>query len=83
MPGVTSEIVASKMKKARHSTLTKEELLRRGLKMIISKEEKSLAITAGAGDIDKLVEPVKQMIVNEECEQFENLKMWECEMRKV
>lgn len=66
--GVTSELILNKMKMAKASIKTKEELLNYlsaskafptggGLKW-------ALFITAGAGDIDTLVEPIKQIILN-------------------
>lgn len=65
MPGVTSDTIASKMKKAWHTIMTKEDL-QAWIEKEYIKREKGLLITAGAGDIDKLVEPVRQMIVNVE-----------------
>ncbi len=67
--GVTSELILNEMKMAKASIKTKEELLN-----YLSASEVSLStrgegwgevfITAGAGDIDTLVEPIKQIILN-------------------
>ncbi|MEO5782797.1 MAG: UDP-N-acetylmuramate--L-alanine ligase [Ginsengibacter sp.] len=74
--GVTSELILKEMKMAKASIKTKEELLNY---LRISKgslstdsyrdgerwgEGGALFITAGAGDIDKLVEPIKEIILN-------------------
>jgi UDP-N-acetylmuramate--alanine ligase len=67
--GVTSELILKEMKMAKASLKTKEELLN-----YLSASEVSpfgrdlegpgkLFITAGAGDIDTLIEPIKQMIL--------------------
>ena len=52
--GVSSNMVAEKMNKAQRSTLSKEELIEK-----INKDKPVLLITAGAGDIDMLAEPIK------------------------
>lgn len=71
--GVTSELILNEMKMAKASIQTKEELLN-----YLSASESLLSsdsyrdgedwgevfITAGAGDIDTLVEPIKQIILN-------------------
>jgi UDP-N-acetylmuramate--alanine ligase len=66
MEGVTSDLIASKMKKSNVRILEKNELLEylRGLK-VPPKEgfREALIITAGAGDIDTLVEPIKKLLV--------------------
>lgn len=61
MEGVTSKIIADKMKHKQKQLLSKEQLLE-WLKDIYSKEKGGLLITAGAGDIDKLIEPIKSII---------------------
>ncbi len=73
--GVTSELILTEMKMAKASIQTKEELLnylnasenplspdsyREGQ----GRGEGCLFITAGAGDIDTLVQPIKQLILN-------------------
>ena len=55
--GVSSNMVAEKMNKAKRSTLNKEELIEK-----IRKDKPELLITAGAGDIDMLVEPIKNIL---------------------
>jgi UDP-N-acetylmuramate--alanine ligase len=57
--GVGSNLIAEKMEKGKASVVTKEELLR-----LIKerKKEWQLLITAGAGDIDALVTPLKEML---------------------
>jgi len=65
--GVTSELILDKMKKENKSIKTKEELLSylKTSKGVLEDEEfGALFITAGAGDIDTLVDPVKQIILN-------------------
>jgi UDP-N-acetylmuramate--alanine ligase len=61
MEGVTSKIIADKMKHKQKQLLSKEQLLE-WIKNVYSKEEGGLLITAGAGDIDKLREPIKEII---------------------
>ena len=58
--GVSSEMILSKMKNKNKMVLNKEEL-----KAWIEKEFKKqgkVIVTAGAGDIDLLVEPIKQIL---------------------
>ena len=52
--GITSQLIASHMENPAHAVLTKDELI-----SYIKKAPINLFITAGAGDIDKLVEPIK------------------------
>ncbi|WP_205509038.1 UDP-N-acetylmuramate--L-alanine ligase [Longitalea arenae] len=60
--GVTSYTILDKMKNERKQVLSKEQLLQ-WVKDRSTKEDKSwLLITAGAGDIDTLVLPIKQII---------------------
>jgi UDP-N-acetylmuramate--alanine ligase len=68
--GVTSEIILKEMKMAKASIQTKEELLDylQSSKSPLStcgegRGEGCVFITAGAGDIDTLVEPIKQIIL--------------------
>lgn len=56
--GVESEMVLHKMKNSNNKGLTKTELLN-----WIKENKTELLITAGAGDIDTLVEPVKDIII--------------------
>lgn len=59
--GVTSELIAGKMKKATMSCVTKDELLNR-----LSEEKTNgkmkLLVTAGAGDIDAMLMQIKKII---------------------
>jgi UDP-N-acetylmuramate--alanine ligase len=57
--GVDSSMIASKMK-IKHQVLAGKEAL---LKALV-KFDRGLLITAGAGDIDQLVEPIKQQLTN-------------------
>ena len=55
--GVTSEMILVKMKNKNSSVKTKEELL-----LWVKENSNELLITAGAGDIDTMVEPIKNLI---------------------
>jgi UDP-N-acetylmuramate--alanine ligase len=55
--GVTSELIAGKMKKAKVTLIDKTQVL-----STLKKEAIELLITAGAGDIDTLVEPLRQWL---------------------
>ncbi len=57
MEGVTSEMILTKMKNNNSSVKTKDELLQ-----WIKENKRTLIITAGAGDIDTLVEPIKTFL---------------------
>ena len=57
IPGITSEWLAGKMVK-NVKVMSKEELLE-----YISHEQPALLITAGAGDIDKMVEQLKNCLL--------------------
>ena len=65
--GVTSELILDKMKNLNKSVKTKDELLNY-LKLSktspIGRGLEGAFVTAGAGDIDALVEPLKQIILN-------------------
>jgi UDP-N-acetylmuramate--alanine ligase len=63
MEGVTSEMVLNKMKINNKQVLDKEQVLE-----WIQNNKTELLITAGAGDIDTLVEPIKKILNNK----FEN-----------
>jgi UDP-N-acetylmuramate--alanine ligase len=62
--GVSSELLLGKMKNSHKRLLSKEELLNWTRQMAGNKmnQGKTLLITAGAGDIDTLLEPMKQII---------------------
>jgi UDP-N-acetylmuramate--alanine ligase len=65
--GVNSEMILSKMKKAKKRVMTKEELLKwieTEYSRNINKEFSEVLLTAGAGDIDTLVEPIKEIVKN-------------------
>ena len=57
--GVTSKMIADKMANPAHTILSKEGLLE-----YVKKAPLDIFITAGAGDIDKLVEPIKKILKN-------------------
>ena len=59
MEGVTSEMILGKMKNKNKSVKTKDELL-----AWIEKNKTELLITAGAGDIDTVIEPIKEIVTN-------------------
>ncbi|HMK03730.1 MAG TPA: UDP-N-acetylmuramate--L-alanine ligase [Ferruginibacter sp.] len=58
MPGVSSEMILNKMKNRNKRILEKNELPE-----WIKENKTELLITAGAGDIDNLVEPIKNIII--------------------
>lgn len=58
MPGVTTQIIADKMKSAAHRILSKEDVID-----YVANNDLQLFITAGAGNIDQLVEPIKNIFV--------------------
>ena len=59
MEGVNSEMIVTRMKNKNVKVLSKEELLK---EMEINKPD--FLITAGAGDIDMMVEPIKNILEN-------------------
>lgn len=59
MRGVSSELVMSKMQVAKRQVLSKEEL-----KTWVAEHRPGLLVMAGAGDIDALVQPVKDLLQN-------------------
>lgn len=59
MEGVTSELLLSKMKLTSKQVLGKEEM-----KIWIASHQPKLVVMAGAGDIDALVQPVKELLLN-------------------
>ncbi len=62
--GVSSEMIAGKMKNENVTVCTKEELLLiiDDIKGYSSGKDLEVLITAGAGDIDLLVEPIKEIL---------------------
>jgi UDP-N-acetylmuramate--alanine ligase len=60
--GVTSELIAGKMKKAGVTLADKKEALERIRQKTAHRDQAELLITAGAGDIDMLIEPIRQML---------------------
>ncbi len=67
MKGVTSQLILDKMKNENASVVSSEELLKYLATGYISSIQKSvngqLLITAGAGDIDQLIEPIKNILL--------------------
>jgi len=69
--GVTSDLILNKIKNKNKSLKTKEELLNYLRDSKVSPPagggdlEGAVFITAGAGDIDTIVEPIKQIILNQ------------------
>ena len=55
--GVTSEMITTRMENKAHTILSKEGLLE-----LVRSAPLELLITAGAGDIDKLTEPIKEIL---------------------
>ncbi len=68
MEGVTSNLILDQMKNKNSRIVTKEELLKylqgRHLKNADEKEARRVFITAGAGDIDQIVQPIKEILMN-------------------
>lgn len=61
MEGVTSEMILSRMKNPNKSIKSKEALMN-WVEHDYKQNKNALLITAGAGDIDKLIEPIKKII---------------------
>ncbi len=57
MEGITSKTIADKMANPAHTILSKEGVLE-----FVKASSLDLFITAGAGDIDKLVEPIRKIL---------------------
>ncbi len=57
--GITSEIILDKLTNTKHHLFSKEEMLN-----YISTQKCELVITAGAGDIDNCIQPLKQILLN-------------------
>jgi UDP-N-acetylmuramate--alanine ligase len=66
--GVTSQLILDEMENENAAVVSKEELLKylQGdyLKLVHEGSFGDVLITAGAGDIDKLVEPIKKILLN-------------------
>jgi len=60
--GVTSELIAGKMKKAKRTLADKKEVLDIIKDRAGNRDQAQLLITAGAGDIDLLIEPIRQLL---------------------
>jgi UDP-N-acetylmuramate--alanine ligase len=60
--GVTSELIAGKMKKARVTLADKKEVLTIIKEQAADHDQAQLLITAGAGDVDVLIEPIRQLL---------------------
>jgi len=60
--GVTSQLIAGKMKPGKATVVDKEELLLIIKDMVDYGDDLKLLITAGAGDIDTLVEPIRKLL---------------------
>ncbi len=59
IPGVTSDIIFSKIKSKNKIKSNKEDLLK-----TIDSIDFDIVLTIGAGDIDKMVEPIKKMLLS-------------------
>ncbi|HUZ57602.1 MAG TPA: UDP-N-acetylmuramate--L-alanine ligase [Hanamia sp.] len=66
--GVTSEMILKEMENKNATVISKEELLKYigndYLKLVHESSFGEVLITAGAGDIDKLVQPIKEILLN-------------------
>jgi UDP-N-acetylmuramate--alanine ligase len=62
MEGVTSELILNKISTANKQILTKKEMLQWMKEHEVNKEFGEVIVMTGAGDIDALVQPVKQII---------------------
>lgn len=65
--GVTSEMILGKMENENKKIMTKEQLMnwiKKDYSTNIDTEFGEVLITAGAGDIDTMVEPIKQVLEN-------------------
>ena len=65
--GVTSSLILNKMENKNATVVTKEELINylenNYIKSAVDNSEGNLLITAGAGDIDLLVQPIKRILL--------------------
>lgn len=65
IPGINSEVILERMKKDRKKLMTKEQLMDWIETKFVkgsNREFGEILITAGAGDIDMLVEPIRQIV---------------------
>ena len=64
--GVNSEMILNKMENKNASVKTKDELLKWITDIFLNgqKKEKKVLIMAGAGDIDTMVQPIKELMSN-------------------
>ncbi|HEX4877952.1 MAG TPA: UDP-N-acetylmuramate--L-alanine ligase [Chitinophagaceae bacterium] len=65
--GVSSEMILEKMNNEKKQVMEKEELMtwiKQNYSTTLNKEFGEVLITAGAGDIDSLVEPIKNVLKN-------------------
>ncbi len=60
--GVTSELIAGKMTKGKATVVEKKDLLATLKTDVLQSGEPGLLITAGAGDIDTLIQPIRQLL---------------------
>ena len=60
--GVTSELIAGKMAEGKATVVEKKELLRIIDDKAVYNDDLEVLITAGAGDIDTLVEPIRRLL---------------------
>ena len=63
MEGVNSEMILERMRPMPKQVLSKQEMLE-WLKVRKNDSDKHLLVMAGAGDIDKMMEPVKEILDN-------------------
>ncbi len=59
MEGVTSDLIFSKLSSKERSSIKKDELLK-----ALKDKKLEVVVTIGAGDIDKLVQPIKELLTN-------------------
>ena len=64
--GVSSELILEKMKQKNKQILEKEPLMKWMSDEYAKRNEGAILITAGAGDIDRLVQPFSEILNNEE-----------------
>jgi UDP-N-acetylmuramate--alanine ligase len=62
--GISSELIAAKMKKAKWTIADKKEVLAMIKDKARNHDPAELLITAGAGDVDMLIEPIRQLLEN-------------------
>jgi UDP-N-acetylmuramate--alanine ligase len=60
--GVSSEMILSKMKSADKKVMTKKELVAWAENQYRKRAGSWVLVTAGAGDIDTMVEPIKKIL---------------------